>query len=65
LDYDSYVSGNSVIPYTKDELSLFDPNPVGQLTPANIKGLRDALIEAQTMPTGDLNVVCKALAAAL
>jgi hypothetical protein len=65
LDYDSYVSCSSVIPYTDAELSLFDPNPVGQLTPANMKGLRDALIAAESMPTGDLNIVCKALAAAL
>jgi hypothetical protein len=65
LDYDSYVSCSSVIPYSDAELSLFDSTPVGQLTPTNLKELRDALIAAETMPMGDLNIVCKALAAAL
>ncbi len=65
LDYDSYVSCSSVIPYSDDELALFDSNPVGKLTAANLKELRDALIAAETMPRGDLNMVCKALATAL
>lgn len=65
LDYDSYVSCNSVVPYDDSELTQFDPAPVGQLTQNNMKELRDALIAAESMPTGDLNVVCKALAAAL
>jgi hypothetical protein len=64
LDYDSYVGCNAVVPYTDAELTAFDSNPVGQLTKANIKELRDALIAAGSMPTGDLNMVCKALALA-
>jgi hypothetical protein len=65
LEYDSYVSCSSTVEYTDDELAKFEQTPVGQLTKEELKGLRDALIAAETMVTRDLNRVCKALASAL
>ena len=47
------------------ELAAAKPVLVGQLSTEDLKALRNALIEAETMETRDLNRVCKALVAAI
>jgi hypothetical protein len=65
LKYDSFVASNSAVTYSDRELAAAKPALVGSLSAADLKGLRDALIAAETMETRDLNRICKALASAL
>jgi hypothetical protein len=67
LSYDSYVGCNAIVAYTDGQLKAFNPAPslVGSLTKKHLKELRDAIIAAETMPQGDANRVCAALAAAI
>lgn len=65
LQYDSFVGSNSAPTYLDDELAAAKPVLVGQLSTEDLKALRNALIEAETMETRDLNRVCKALVAAI
>ncbi|MCP9629228.1 hypothetical protein NML43_19200 [Rhodopseudomonas palustris] len=65
LDYDSYVSCNSVSRYSNEYLKLQKLEHLGCISQADLKSLRDAIIAAETMVTCDMNMVCKALAAIL
>ncbi|WP_316174100.1 MULTISPECIES: hypothetical protein [unclassified Bradyrhizobium] len=63
LAYDSFIGCNSLIPYSDAEVAAMGPGqPVGCLSKDHIKGLRDALIGADSMIRYDLNRACKALA---
>jgi hypothetical protein len=65
LDYDSFVGCSAAICYSTAELAGFSKDPEGILRSEDIKGLRDALIAAESMIQRDLNRVCKALAVGL
>jgi len=65
LTHDSYVGCSAVTIYTPTELKVVNPQLVGQLSKADLKGLRDAIIAAETMEQQDANYICKALATAL
>jgi hypothetical protein len=65
LSYDSFIGCNAIISYTAEELRQANPQLVGQLSIEDMKGLRDALIAAETMERRHLNRVCAALAAIL
>jgi hypothetical protein len=65
LTYDSFIGCNAVVPYTDDQLVKANPQLVGQLTNQDLKGLRDAIIAAETMERRHINRVCKVLATIL
>lgn len=65
LSYDSFVGCNAVITYTDAQLTIAKPALVGRLSKQHLKELRDAIIAAETMPQGDANRICAALAAAI
>jgi hypothetical protein len=65
LDYDSFIGCSSLIPYTDAEVAAMGGQPVGSLSKDDVKGLRDALIAADSMVRYDLNRACKALAAGI
>ncbi|MEZ5787855.1 MAG: hypothetical protein R3D62_15585 [Xanthobacteraceae bacterium] len=65
LEYDSFVGCNSIVTYTSDYLRNVSIQLVGQITNQDLKGIRDAIIAAETMERRHANKVCKALAAAL
>lgn len=65
LDYDSYVGGNGVAAYSNDYIKALNLQPVGQITPEDLKKIRDAIIKAETMEQREAVKVCAALAAAL
>ena len=65
LEYDSFIGCNAVETFTPKLLAGFKPKLLGQLSAADMKSLRDAIIGAETMPTQDANRVCKALASVL
>ncbi|HEY5279424.1 MAG TPA: hypothetical protein VIJ67_06695 [Pseudolabrys sp.] len=65
LSHDSFVGCSAVVQYSTAELKAAGPQLVGQLSEAHLKGLRDAIIAAETMEQRDANCVCKALAVAL
>jgi len=65
LSHDSFVGCSAVVQYTEAELKAAAPQLVGQLSELHLKGLRDAIIAAETMERRDTNCVCKALAVAL
>lgn len=65
LVHDSFVGCNAITTYTAAQLTAINPQLVGQLSAEDMKGLRDAIIAAETMEQQDANCVCKALAAAL
>jgi hypothetical protein len=65
LSYDSFIGCNSIIGYTDAQMKAATPQRIGQMTASHLKELRDAIIAAETMPQGHINMVCKALAAAV
>jgi hypothetical protein len=65
LSYDSFVGCNAVVTYTDAELLAATPSHDGKLTKDDLKGLRDAIIAAETMEQRHATRVCAALAAAL
>jgi hypothetical protein len=65
LSYDCSIGCNTVVTYTDDELSKVRPQLVGQLSVPDMKGLRDAIIGAETMERRHLNRVCTVLAVIL
>jgi hypothetical protein len=65
LTYDSYVGCSSAVSYTATEIETAAPNLVGELSKADLKGVRDAIIAAETMERRDASFVCRILAAAL
>jgi hypothetical protein len=65
LAYDSYIGCNSIVTYTTGDIILANPQLVGKLTSADLKGLRDAIIAGESMAQRDAMRVCKALAATL
>ena len=66
LAYDSFIGCSSLISYTDAEIALMGGGqPLGCLSKDDIKGLRDALIAADSMVRYDLNRTCKALAAGI
>jgi hypothetical protein len=64
LDYDSFVGCSALIPYTDAEVAAMNAGgaPLACLSKDDIKGLRDALIAADSMVRYDLNRTCKSLA---
>jgi|SRR5581483_4491295 len=65
LEYDSYIGCNSVARYSDAYLKNLNLKPIGSISRADLQRLRDAIIEAESMVTADMNLVCRALAAAL
>lgn len=65
LTYDSFIGCSAIVTYTGFDIAIAMPQLVGQLTVDDMKGLRDAIIAAETMEQRDANTVCKALAAIL
>jgi hypothetical protein len=65
LTYDSFVGCSAAVTYTAAEITAASPNLVGELGKADLKGLRDAIIAAETMEQRDASFVCGSLAAAL
>ena len=65
LEYDSFIGCNAVERYTPKAFGSCNPELKGQLSDDDMKALRNAIIAAETMATGDMNLVCKALAAIL
>jgi hypothetical protein len=65
LTHDSFIGCNSTEVYTATALAAVKPQLVGQLSAADMKGLRDAIIAAETMEQQDASCVCRGLAAAL
>jgi len=67
LSYDSFIGCNAVETYAPITFAMLNPPPQlkGQLTVADMKSLRDAIIAAETMTQQDANRVCKALSVVL
>lgn len=65
LDYDSFVGGNSVVAYSEASFKKLNLQPVGQISAQDLKAVRDAIIEAETMERREAAKVCAVLAAAL
>jgi hypothetical protein len=65
LTYDSFIGCSAIVTYTDAELATAKPQLVGRLANDDMKGLRNAIIAAETMVQRDENRVCKALAAIL
>ena len=65
LDYDSFVGCSAIVTYTNAEITAAKPELMRRLTVADMKGLRDAIIAAETMEQRYTNLVCKALAVVL
>lgn len=62
LTHDSFIGCNAVARYSTGYLNKLALKPIGRLSNPDLKGLRDAIIAAETMETRDMNLVCKALA---
>jgi len=65
LSHDSVVCCNKPVFYTTERLTRAKPKLAGQLSQADLKGVRDAIIAAGTMPYRYQVRVCTALAALL
>ena len=65
LTYDSFIGCSAIVTYTGFDVAIAKPQLVGQLTIDDMKGLRNAIIAAETMEQRDANTVCKALSVIL